>query len=100
MDNEPKKKTYLFKGMCSNGPLVGIVPHKSLFETSLKRQAKFLELSVCVLLYKILLSTQEGVEITYTTLRLEIPVSSLGTGPVNLLSLSRLPNQILMRKKI
>uniref|UniRef100_A0A2P2J1P4 LRR receptor-like protein kinase n=1 Tax=Rhizophora mucronata TaxID=61149 RepID=A0A2P2J1P4_RHIMU len=47
--------------MCSNGPLVGIVPHKSLFEMS-------------------------------TTLRLEVPTSSLGIGPVNLLSLSRLPN--------
>lgn len=28
--------TYLFNGICSNGPEVGIVPHKSLLETSLK----------------------------------------------------------------
>jgi len=40
---KPKKKaqdrcigTYLFNGICSNGPEVGIVPHKSLLETSLK----------------------------------------------------------------
>ena len=30
--------TYLFKGICSNGPVVGIVPHKSLLETSLKKK--------------------------------------------------------------
>jgi hypothetical protein len=29
-------QTYLLRGMCSNGPEVGIVPHKSLLETSLK----------------------------------------------------------------
>jgi len=49
----------LLNGMCSKGPLVGIVPQRSLFETSI-------------------------------TLRLEIFVSSLGTGPVKWLSLSRL----------
>ena len=31
-------QTYLLRGMCSNGPEVGIVPHKSLLETSLKRK--------------------------------------------------------------
>jgi len=31
-------ETYLLRGMCSNGPDVGIVPHKSLLETSLKEQ--------------------------------------------------------------
>ena len=30
-------QTYLLRGMCSNGPEVGIVPHKSLLETSLKK---------------------------------------------------------------
>jgi hypothetical protein len=34
------KRTYLFKGMCSKGPLVGIVPHKSLLETSLEIQER------------------------------------------------------------
>lgn len=29
-------ESYLLSGMCSNGPLVGIVPHKLLFETSLQ----------------------------------------------------------------
>lgn len=48
--------TYLFKGMCSNGPLVGIVPHKSLFETSLKREAK-LGLYISVLLHRIVQKT-------------------------------------------
>jgi hypothetical protein len=33
-------QTYLLKGMCSNGPEVGIVPHKSLLETSLKKKIK------------------------------------------------------------
>nr|ACN30746.1 unknown [Zea mays] len=50
----PSKRGFfskLLRGMCSNGPDVGIVPHKSLLETS-------------------------------TTLRLDIPESSLGIGPV------------------
>lgn len=58
MEKEKYSKAYLFKGMCSNGPLVGMVPHKLLLETS-------------------------------TTLRLVTPVSSLGIGPFNRLSLSR-----------
>jgi hypothetical protein len=93
--------TYLFKGMCSNGPLVGIVPHKSLFETSLKREVK-LRLSISVLLPKIVKKTAftKNINITYTTLRLEIPASPLGIGPFNLLSLSRLPNHVFMRKTI
>jgi len=33
--------TYLFNGICSNGPEVGIVPHKSLLETSLKIKGMF-----------------------------------------------------------
>lgn len=38
MEKERNSEAYLFKGMCSNGPLVGMVPHKSLFETSLKQK--------------------------------------------------------------
>lgn len=48
---ETGNETHLLRGICSNGPDVGIVPHKSLLETS-------------------------------TTLRLDIPASSLGMGPV------------------
>lgn len=99
---EINKNTYLFKAMCSNGPLVGIVPHKSLFETSLEREAK-LRLSISVLLHnKIVKKTAstKNINITYTTLRLEIPASPLGIGPFNLLSLSRLPNHVFMRKTI
>jgi hypothetical protein len=33
---ETGNETYLLRGICSNGPDVGIVPHKSLLETSLK----------------------------------------------------------------
>jgi hypothetical protein len=33
-------QTYLLKGMCSNGPEVGIGPHKSLLETSLNKKSK------------------------------------------------------------
>jgi hypothetical protein len=29
-------RSYLLNGMCSKGPLVGIVPQRSLFETSLE----------------------------------------------------------------
>lgn len=36
---------------------------------------------------------------TYTTLRLVIPVSSLGIGPFNRLSLSRLKNKIKVQTK-
>lgn len=32
------RKSYLFRGICSNGPEVGIVPHKLLFETSLEER--------------------------------------------------------------
>jgi len=39
-DSVNKSRTYLFKGMCSKGPLVGIVPHKSLLETSLEIQER------------------------------------------------------------
>ena len=48
IDNETMFKTYttyLFKGMCSNGPLEGIVPHKLLLETSLQNQ-KTISISV------------------------------------------------------
>lgn len=31
------KVTYFCKGMCAKGPSVGIVPHKSLFDTSLMK---------------------------------------------------------------
>lgn len=30
------KYTYLFSGMCSKGPVVGIGPHKLLLDTSLE----------------------------------------------------------------
>jgi hypothetical protein len=33
-------QTYLLRGMCSKGPDAGIVPHKSLLETSLKQQSR------------------------------------------------------------
>lgn len=37
------RKSYLFRGICSNGPEVGIVPHKSLFETSLEEREQNLK---------------------------------------------------------
>lgn len=54
--------------MCSNGPVVGIVPQRLLFETSLEKENNFINLPS---------STAEdpkehrGIR-TYTTLRLEM----------------------------
>lgn len=31
-----RRNTYLFSGMCSKGPVVGIGPHKLLLDTSLE----------------------------------------------------------------
>ena len=76
------QRTYLFKGMCSNGPLEGIVPHKLLLETSLQNQMK---ISV-MLLHNTARNILEELSIsqisnTYTTFKVCIPASVLGIGP-------------------
>lgn len=40
-------RSYLLNGMCSKGPLVGIVPQRSLFETSLEACTHRMKLLPC-----------------------------------------------------
>lgn len=96
IDNETMFKTYttyLFKGMCSNGPLEGIVPHKLLLETSLQNQKT---ISISVMLWHHIVRTYSKelntnqISSTYTTFKVDIPARVLGIGPLSLLSLRRL----------
>jgi hypothetical protein len=93
MRNTRNFGTYLFNGICSNGPEVGIVPHKLLLETSLKIKGMFRLFESTHI--HVMLTTYIKTNVTYTTFRLVIAMSSLGIGPVSRLSLSRLQKKMI-----